>query len=729
MVQVWHDHGMFASSSASQRLISRNCSTSSIRNVGVVAHIDAGKTTTTEQMLFISGQTKSVGRVDTGDTVMDFLPQERERGITISSAAISFEWKSKHINLIDTPGHVDFTVEVERSARVLDGAVVIVDAVSGVQAQTRTVWKQTKKQSIPAIAFVNKMDRDGASFERAVQSLRTKLGANAVPIQLPMGCESAFVGLIDLISLSKMTFDATSSSSRSPKPPTVEPLETTSDYYNEAVHARKVMLEAIAEVDDAVMEKYLETDDGGSLTVDDLIAGIRRSCLKGELVPTICGASLRGKGVEPLLDSLAAFLPSPIDRPSSTAVNRKTGDKKVISPDGKDLCALAFKVMHDSMKGPLVYVRTYSGSLTAKQTLYNTTRGVRERINQLLQVSADDLDTLQSIGPGNVACIVGLKDTITGDTLVADKGPLQGYVLDGLSIPRAVYSLAVEPEKSSQQTELEAALHILCMEDPSLLVDLDKESGQTILRGIGELHLEIVCDKLKRQFHIEVTTGRAYVNYRESIGAEEGEESLLGRRHVYDRTMGTKRMYAAVTFDVIPGGGQGSADEPTVTIADTVKQGVSADEYVALVEGLQASFTRGPLGFPVSGINVIVRAIEKDADTAPGAVRACVATFMDALLRGPHKALLEPIMAVEVDLPSAFLGDVLSDLTVQRRGQVKEVVNRDVNSTIIADIPLATMLGYATAIRSMTQGEGCFSMEYIEHAPVNASIVNEFLQS
>ena len=346
---------------------SKSSSIHTIRNVGVVAHIDAGKTTTTEQMLFICGQTKSVGRVDTGDTVMDFLPQERERGITISSAAISFEWKNHHINLIDTPGHVDFTVEVERSARVLDGAIVIVDAVSGVQAQTRTVWKQTKKQSIPAIAFVNKMDRDGASFEQAVQSIRKKLGANAVPIQMPMtGNEGAFHGVIDLISLSKMTFDNTSSSSsRSPKSPVVEPLnDTSSSQYVEAIIARKAMMESIAEVDEVIMEKYLESDDGSTLTTTDLIAGIRRACLKGDMVPTVCGASLRGKGVEPLLDSLTAFLPSPLDRPSSIAINHKTNEKKIISPDGKgDNPPLSVAFLYDSFNFINHYSSTFSDNI------------------------------------------------------------------------------------------------------------------------------------------------------------------------------------------------------------------------------------------------------------------------------------------------------------------------------------------------------------------------------
>jgi len=718
----------------SRRLPVRPCSSSAgvetIRNVGVVAHIDAGKTTTTEQMLFVCGATKAVGRVDTGDTVMDFLPQERERGITISSAAISFAWKGKHINLIDTPGHVDFTVEVERSARVLDGAVVVVDAVSGVQAQTRTVWKQTKKQGIPAVAFVNKMDRDGASFERAVQSIRKKLGANAVPIQLPIGSEAAFSGLVDLISMSTVTFDPSTASSRAPKPPTVAPLDEGSDLHSEATQARRALVEAVAEVDDTMMEKYLEAEDGSTATSDDLLAAIRRACIKGMFVPTICGASLRGKGVEPLLDTLTTFLPAPTDRPASAAVNPKTGEKKTISPGGKDLCALAFKVVHDPLRGPLVYVRTYSGTLSAKQTLYNATRGGRERINQLLQVSADDFAQVPSIGPGNVACLVGLKDTFTGDTLVADKGPLQAFVLDGLTVPRAVFSLAVEPEKSSQQGDLDRALAILSMEDPSLRVDLDKESGQTILRGIGELHLEIVCDKLKRQFNIEVTTGRAYVNYRESVSADAGD-TWQNRRHVYDRTIGTKRMFAAVTFDVVPfaaSDGASVADEPTLAVPDAVRKSLTADEYVALIEGLQAAFTRGPLGFPVAGMHIVVKAVEKDQDTAPGAIRACVSTFVDSVLRSADKIVLEPVMAVEVDLPASFLGDVLSDITVKRRGHIKEVVTREVNSTIIADVPLATMLGYATAVRSMTQGEGAFSMEYTEHVPVDISIVNEFLQ-
>jgi elongation factor G len=613
----------------------------------VVAHIDAGKTTTSEQMLFLGGQTKTIGRVDTGDTVLDFLPQERERGITISSSAISFQWKDKKINLIDTPGHVDFTIEVERSARVLDGAVVIVDAVSGVQAQTKTVWKQTKKQSIPAIAFINKMDRDGASFERALESIRTKLDVNAVPIQLPIGCEKEFIGLVDLLSMSVLTFDTTPQTSRSPRAPKVEVLNDTHSMYDDAVIARKKMIESVAEVDDILMEKYLETDnEGGDIKINDLISALRRTCIKGDIIPTICGASLRCKGVEPLLDSIVTFLPSPQDRMNNVAVHKKNGTKLSISPGSKDLCALAFKVVHDPMKGSLVYLRTYSGSLEAKQVLFNSTRGVKERLNQLLLVSADDFVPVQSVGPGSVACVVGLKGTFTGDTLVADKGPLQDYVLDGLTVPPAVFSLAVEPDKSSQQAELDKALGILSMEDPSLRVDIDKESGQTILRGIGELHLEIVCDKIRRQFNIGVTTGRAYVNYRESINPDDG---VINKNHTYDRTFNFKRMYASIDFEVTPVGG---SQEPTFIILDDVKKAMSNDEHASMEEGLRGSFSRGPQGFPVVGMHIVVVSILKDQDTTPGSIRACISLFMDTLLKSDSKIILEPYMALEVEAPS-----------------------------------------------------------------------------
>jgi elongation factor G len=468
------------------------------------------------------------------------------------------------------------------------------------------------------------------------------------------------------------------------------------------------------------MESYLASD-GENITAEQLLPAIRRACLKGDVIPTMCGASLRYKGVEPLLDSVIAFLPSPHDRPPCVAVSNKGGQKKLISVDSNDMCALAFKIVHDPARGPLVFVRVYSGTLSSKQSLYNSTRGTRERINQLLLVSADDLDTIPSIGAGCVACIVGLKGTVTGDTLVADKGPLQTYVLDGLHVPPAVFSLAVEPERSSQQPELEAALAILCVEDPSLRIEVDKESGQTILRGIGELHLEIVCDKLRRQFNIEVTTGKAYVNYRESLFSAMG---TVARTYTYDRTLGTKRMYAQISFEVTA---KESAEEPDIVLVDAVKKQATPDELVSIIEGLKASFSRGPLGFPVTGVAVKVTQLDRDHDTTSGAVRACISLFIDSLLRSDDSALLEPIMAMEIELPTAFMGDVLSDLTVKRRGQVKDVVTREGTCTITADVPLATMLGYATAIRSMTQGEGNFSMEYDRHTAVDLATAQEYL--
>lgn len=617
-----------------------------------------------------------------------------------------------------------YILQVERSARVLDGAVLVIDAVSGVQAQTRTVWKQTKKQSIPAVAFINKMDREGADFMRAIESIKSKLGGNAVPIQIPIGKEAEFTGLVDLLSMTILSFDIASSSSRSPKAPVISALDPNSALYEKAFAARKAMIESIAEVDEILMEKYLESDNEGSdLLPVELIPALRRACIKGDIVPTLCGASLRCKGVEPLLDSIVTFLPSPKDRADSIAVDKKTGKKKNISPAYDELCALAFKVVHDPLRGALVYLRVYSGTVEVKQVLYNSTRGTKERLNQLMVVNADDFTPVNSAGPGSVVCLIGLKGTFTGDTIVADKGPLVSYVLDGLSIPEAVFSLAIEPEKSSQQSVLDAALAILCIEDPSLRVDLDKESGQTMLRGIGELHLEIVCDKLRRQFNVEVNTGRAYVNYRESITEDD---VVISKQHTYDRTMGTKRMFVCMDFEVTPKPG---SEEPTVSLSDEVKELATGDEMCAMVDGLKASFSRGPQGFPVTGFHVSVLKIERDHDTTPGAVRACVSLFMDSVLRGERKMILEPIMAVEIELPAVYLGDVLSDLTSKRRGQVKEIFALDGSnlSSIIADVPLATMLGYATSVRSMTQGEGSFSMEYTTHSPVDQSIADEFL--
>lgn len=716
-----------------------------IRNVGVVAHIDAGKTTTSEQMLFICGATKSIGRVDSGDTVMDFLPEERERGITISSAAISFKWRDSHINLIDTPGHVDFTIEVERAVRVLDGVIVIVDAVAGVQAQTRTVWNQTRKQNIPAIAFVNKMDRSGANFERSCDSLQNSLDINILPIQCSIGEEETFTGVIDLISMTKSTWNdevvsssSSSSSSRKYQCPTVEPILPSDSLYERAYSCRQQMLDTLAEVDEVFMDYYLNNDPQ-SIGTTELVAAIRRSCLLGLITPALCGASLRGKGVELLLNSVSAFLPSPYDRPPVKAAQKKAGvsattggatanvtvgtDVKTIlvPPTSKDLCALAFKVVQDKERGQLVYVRIYSGVLHSKQVIRNSTRNLKERINQLLMVSADDYEQISEIAAGHVGCIVGLRETASGDTLVDDKGPLHTYCLAGLDIPPPVYSISIEPDRTSKQAALDDALNIIKLEDPSVVVKKDEESGQTILCGLGELHLEIICNRLLRQFGIEVSTGRAYIAFRESVDVSMG---VISREHRFDRMLGPKRIFASLCLEIEA---VDDISAPVVVIEKAVVSMLSADEYNSLADGLHSSFSRGPHGYPVVGLRVTVTGVERDMDTTAGALRACAAACIHEVLSSQNKIMLEPVMSFEADVPTRAVGDILTDLAVKRRGIILDSVSSEVKTTITATVPFVNMLGYATTFRSMTQGEGSFTMEYQKHSSVDVSMVQGHL--
>lgn len=730
--------------------LARMCSSSLSRNrnIGIVAHVDAGKTTTSEYMLYLCGsmdnkKTVKVGRVDTGDTVLDYLPQERERGITIQSAATTMHWKDCKINLIDTPGHVDFTVEVERCARVLDGVVLIIDAVSGVQAQTRTVWKQTRRNDLPAILFVNKMDRLGSHYQRALDSVISKLYTNVVSIQLPVGEEDKFEGVIDLITLKKHTYEMHTDA-------------TISDLNEEelalALPAREAMLESLAECDESFMDSYLHWSENDSLhnlqdeqLTQSIVETLRELTLSGEVIPALCGASLRGKGVDAVLDAVQAYLPSPLDRPPVEAVrqmsdandNDSSADVPMqsIDVDSSEFCSLAFKIIHDPMRGPLVFVRTYAGLLKERQVLYNATQQKKERVNQILHVSADELDQTSSLGAGEVACLVGLKHTKTGDTLVTNRGKLMKYVLKGLHLPAQVFALSIEPERTSQQQELEDALEILCMEDPSLIFEIDAESGQNLLRGLGELHLEIVVDKLMRRFNIEVTTGDAYIAYRESLDFLEGNEEAMTQTQVYDRTISLKRLYSQASLTLTP---LSNPQEPaSLIISDQVKSSLSVEEMEALSDGLQAGLDRGPRGYPVLGLTVIVNEIGKDIDTTPGAIRANASSLLNKMLSGQNQALLEPLMRLELEVPSAYVGDVLSDLTVKRRAHILEIGmmeedndnhNPYLNNCIIAQVPLANMLGYATIIRSMTQGEGSFSMEFDQFSsPMNEALVKEVL--
>ena len=597
----------------------------------------------------------------------------------------------------------------------MDGVIVVVDAVAGVQAQTRTVWNQVRKRSTPSIAFVNKMDRDGASFERCVQSLRLKLGMNAVPIQIPIGCEDAFDGVIDLLTLSKITWK--NRTARNPEKPIASILNQSDKEFDAAMEARVLLIEAVAEHDDGLMEKYLESPE--SISTADILKALRNACVGDKVVPVLCGASLRGKGIEPLLDSVIAFLPSPVDRSPESLISKKDSKHvKLLLPTSNDLCALAFKVTHDDARGPIVFVRLFSGTIDERTVLHNSTKGVKERVNQILAVNADDLEKVQSFASGNVCCLIGLKNTTTGETLVMDKGPLQHFILAGLDLPKAVFSISIEPERSSQQTDLEKALKILTIEDPSLGFEVSNESGQTLLSGIGELHLEIVCDKIRRQFGIEVSTGCAYIAYRETL--EEG--TLQQGCYVYDRTYGVKRLFASLGYIITRD--EGSSDV-VIAVDDSVRKMLHADEYIAVLEGLQAASLRGPLGYPLVGLRVSIVTAERDQDSSPGSFRACSSALVDTVLRSSSHILLEPIMRVEIDLPTRFVGEILSDLTVKRRGLVKEVNSNNVKverSTVHGTVPLATMLGYASSVRSMTQGEGTFSLEYS-----NLSVVDKDL--
>jgi len=690
------------------------------RNIGVVAHVDAGKTTTTENMLYLCGVTNSVGRVDSGDTVTDFLPMERERGITIQSAAITMKWKDHTINLIDTPGHVDFTFEVARAVRVLDGAIVVIDAVAGVQAQTQTVWRQVKRQGIPAVAFINKMDRNGANFDAALDSLKKKLGANPVAFQMPlMDSNDRFLGFADLLTMTKCIWGlAPDGGVDLSLSPSIVPLSVMDEDYEDAVDARRSLLEGLADVNETVLELFLESEEGGGeegsppVPLATLLDAARKACCSGDILPVLCGTALKLKGVQQLLDAVVACLPSPLDRPPCVAINAETGKSIVLAASGSDMCALAFKVTHDKQRGPLVYIRTFSGVLTAKMNLFNSTSGHKERPLQVLAVSADDLSMMSEVPTGSVACLIGLRHTRTGDTLVQAQSKLKGFELDGLAVPKDVYSVAVEPMSAAQQTELEQALEILTLEDPSLRVRQDKESGQTLLCGIGELHLEVVCDKLKRFHGVQVETGSAYVAYRESL--EAGFE--LEGKHEYDRTLGTKRLFAALSYKITS---SGTGEPSTWKLREDLRKSLAADEASSLMSGLAGALSRGPLGYPITGLHVEVVAIERDVNSTPGAILACISTLIDLTLRKSGHILLEPAMSIEVTTPVAFVGAVLSDLGAARRAMVHKVDTEGSTNTIYARVPLAPMLGYATAIRSLTQGAGSYSMEFETYSQVD----------
>ncbi len=677
-----------------------------VRNIGIIAHIDAGKTTTTERILFYTGRTYKLGSVDEGTAVMDWMEQERERGITITAAATTCFWRDHQINIIDTPGHVDFTVEVERSLRVLDGGVVVLDAVAGVQPQSETVWRQADKYRVPRICFVNKMDRVGANFWRTVQMVRDRLKARPVAIQVPLGVEASFTGVIDLIEQKAIVY--TDELGTAPQVTEVPP-----EYAEEVARRREEMLEAVVETDEALLGKYLE---GEPITPAEIKAALRRATISGQLVPVLAGSALKNKGVQPLLDAVVDYLPSPADMPPVQGTDPSTGEVISRRPsDDEPVAALAFKVMVDEYVGRLVYIRVYSGVLTSGQQVLNVTKGVRERIGRLLQMHANYREEISEVYAGGIAAAVGLRETSTGDTLADPTAPI---LLEPPKFPEPVISVAIEPKTKADQDRLSIALARLAEEDPTFRVRVDPETGQTLIWGMGELHLEVLVDRMMREYKVGAKVGRPQVAYREAILVPAEAE---GR---FIRQTGGRGQYGHVWLRLEPLP-RGSGFE----FVNKIVGGVIPKEFIPAVEaGVREAMETGVLaGYPMVDVRVILfDGSYHEVDSSEFAFKmAAQLAFKNAAQRA-KPVLLEPIMRVEVTIPEEFLGDVVGNLTA-RRGHILGIEAHDGTQVIRALVPLAEMFGYATDLRSLTQGRGSFVMEFDHYEEVPANIAEEIV--
>jgi elongation factor G len=680
------------------------------RNIGIIAHIDAGKTTTTERILFYTGKTHRIGSVDDGTTVTDWMEQERERGITIVSAAISAEWNGYQINVIDTPGHIDFTAEVQRSLRVLDGGVVIFDAVQGVEPQSETVWRQADRYGVPRICFVNKMDRVGASFERTIQTIVDRLGANPIAMQLPIGSEAGFKGAIDLLTMQGVVWEDDLG-----KEPKI--IEIPTDLMKAAEEARHHMVERIAELDDHLTVKYLE---GAEISVDELKSTLRKAVITNKAYPVFCGSSLKNKGVQAMLDAVIDYLPSPADIPSVKG-SEPGSDELTIELPAKDdapLSALVFKIVTDPYVGRLAYFRVYSGVISQGQMLTNSTKGKRERIGRLIRMHADRREDITEVRAGDIGAALGFKETFTGDTLCDTKQ----LVLENITFPEPVISIAIEPKSSSDQEKMGEALRKLSEEDPTFRVRSDENTGQTIISGMGELHLDILVDRMLREFRVQANVGAPRVAYRESITRAVPEVN-----YKYAKQTGGHGMYGHVVIKIEPG-------EPGsgVIFEEAIRGGTVPREYIPAVEkGVKEAAESGVLaGYPVVDLKVTLfdgSYHEVDSNEMAFKLAASMA-FKEGVQRaGP--VLLEPIMKVEVVTPEEFLGDVMGQVN-SRRGSIQGIEVRPGNAQAVrAMVPLAEMFGYATQLRSATQGRGVFSMEFDHYAAVSQSVAEEILKA
>ena len=676
------------------------------RNIGIMAHIDAGKTTTTERILYYTGVTYKIGEVDQGSATMDWMEQEKERGITITSAATTCFWKDHRINIIDIPGHVDFTIEVERSLRVLDGAVAVFCAVGGVEPQSETVWRQADKYQIPRIAFINKMDRVGANFQGCLQMMVDRLKTTPLPIQLPLGKEDDFQGVIDLVTMKAIVYDPHSLGEN------YEVVKIPEAYLEEASVAREYLVEKLAEQNDYLMEKFV---DGQDVTEEEIRKGLRETTLRLRGIPVLCGSAFRNKGVQPLLDAIINYLPSPLDVPPVKGFDAQGKELAFSANNGHPLSALAFKIMSDPYTGQLTFFRIYSGSLKSGDSVFNSIKGKRERIGRLLKMHANKREEIQEVTAGDIFAAVGMKYTTTGDTICSEKQPI---ILEAMTFPNPVISIAIEPKTKGDIDKLGISLQKLTLEDPSFKVKTDEESGQTIISGMGELHLEIIVDRLLREFKVDASVGKPQVAYRETITKGVKAE---GR---FIRQSGGRGQYGHVWLTLepqVPGKG--------FEFVSRIVGGAIPREYIPAVQkGVLEAMERGVLaGYPMVDIKVtLVDGSYHDVDSSEMAFKIAGSMGFKEGVRQAHPILLEPLMSIEIITPEEFMGQVVADLT-SRRGKTTKVEYRGGTNVIVGDAPLANMFGYATDLRSLTQGRATFTLQFSRYSPVPASVSEEIL--
>ena len=679
------------------------------RNFGVMAHIDAGKTTTTERILYYSGKIHKIGEVHDGTAEMDWMAQEKERGITITSAATTCNWRNLQLNLIDTPGHVDFTVEVERSLRVLDGAIAVFCAVGGVEPQSETVWRQADKYNVPRIAFINKMDRRGSDFWNCIKEMNEKLGANAHPIQIPIGNEDEFSGVIDLVRMKKIAWVSDD------KEKDFEIEDIPEDLKEEALKNREKLVEAISEVDEALMEKFVH---GVAVTDDELVDAIRRATIAIKIFPVLCGASLKNKGVQALLDAVVDYLPSPLDIPAIKGKDVSTGKEiERHADENEPFSALAFKIMTDPYVGRLTYFRIYSGKLSAGSYVYNSRAEKRERIGRLLQMHANKRQEIQECYAGDIIASVGLKYTTTGDTLCLED---EAVILEEMVFPEPVISIAIEPKTKMDQKKLGESLYKLAEEDPTFKINVNEETGQTIISGMGELHLEILVDRMLREFKVAANVGKPQVAYRETIKKEAEAEGK------YIRQTGGRGQYGHVVLKIEPI----STKEKRLEFVNKVVGGAIPKEYISPIEkGIQEAMDGGILaGYPVVGIKAtLLDGSYHDVDSSEIAFKIAASMAFKNCAKKASTVLMEPIMAIEIVTPEEFMGDVIGDLS-SRRGKIESVSVKANAQIIKGSVPLSSIFGYATTLRSLTQGRATYTMQFSEYADLPKQIADQLIE-